>query len=91
MQVLVSGLADTWLARKTWTPEQLLVKYGSTPFKISQKSAKKLSMKFEDYVSYMQEQHDEDPLYIFDDKVVYLACIVFHFPTLYKYFITIKT
>ncbi|PWA69426.1 transferase, transferring glycosyl group [Artemisia annua] len=66
--VLVSGLADTWLARKTWTPEQLLVKYGSTPFKISQKSAKKLSMKFEDYVSYMQEQHDEDPLYIFDDK-----------------------
>nr|GEZ28781.1 F-box protein At1g78280 [Tanacetum cinerariifolium] len=66
--VLVSGLADTWLARKTWTPEQLLVKYGSTPFRISQKSAKKLSMKFEDYVSYMQEQHDEDPLYIFDDK-----------------------
>ncbi|KAI3740540.1 hypothetical protein L2E82_31008 [Cichorium intybus] len=36
--------------------------------RISQRSAKKLSMKFEDYVSYMQVQHDEDPLYIFDDK-----------------------
>lgn len=66
--VLVSGLADTWPARKAWTPEQLLVKYGDTPFRISQRSAKKVSMKFEDYVSYMQVQHDEDPLYIFDDK-----------------------
>ncbi|KAL4556455.1 hypothetical protein LXL04_039108 [Taraxacum kok-saghyz] len=66
--VLISGLADTWSARKTWTPEQLLDKYRDTPFRISQRSAKKLSMKFEDYVSYMQEQHDEDPLYIFDDK-----------------------
>lgn len=66
--VLISGLADTWSARKTWTPEQLLVKYGDTPFRISQRSAKKLSMKFGDYVSYIQEQHDEDPLYIFDDK-----------------------
>ncbi|XP_023763630.1 lysine-specific demethylase JMJ21 [Lactuca sativa] len=66
--VLISGLADTWAARKTWTPEQLLLKYGTTPFRISQRSAKKLSMKFEDYVSYMQEQHDEDPLYIFDDN-----------------------
>nr|XP_043615295.1 F-box protein At1g78280 [Erigeron canadensis] len=66
--VLVSGLADNWLARKTWTPEQLLVKYGDTPFRISQKSANKISMKLEDYVSYIQQQHDEDPLYIFDDK-----------------------
>jgi len=26
-------------------------------------------MKLKDYVSYMQLQHDEDPLYIFDDEV----------------------
>lgn len=37
-------------------------------------------MKFQDYVSYMKMQHDEDPLYIFDDKVLleedvgWLAC-----------------
>ncbi|XP_071710088.1 lysine-specific demethylase JMJ21 [Rutidosis leptorrhynchoides] len=66
--VLVSGLADTWAARKTWTPEQLLEKYGDTSFRISQRSANKISMKLKDYVSYIQEQHDEDPLYIFDDK-----------------------
>lgn len=27
-------------------------------------------MKFKDYASYLQLQHDEDPLYIFDEKVV---------------------
>lgn len=26
-------------------------------------------MKFKDYVAYMNVQHDEDPLYIFDYKV----------------------
>ncbi|PSR99866.1 F-box protein [Actinidia chinensis var. chinensis] len=66
--VLLSGLADTWPAKHTWTIDQLLLKYGDTAFKISQKSARKISMKFKDYVSYMQIQHDEDPLYIFDEK-----------------------
>lgn len=77
---MISGLADSWLARNTWTPDQLLEKYGGTTFKISQKSARKITMKFQDYVSYMKMQHDEDPLYIFDDKVLleedvgWLAC-----------------
>ncbi|KAI7741220.1 hypothetical protein M8C21_019779 [Ambrosia artemisiifolia] len=66
--VLVPGLADTWEARKTWTPEQMLSKYGDTSFRISQRSSNKIAMKLKDYVFYMQEQHDEDPLYIFDDK-----------------------
>ena len=43
--------------------------YGDTPFKISQRSSRKIKMKFKDYVSYMKIQHDEDPLYIFDEKV----------------------
>ncbi|XP_057974918.1 lysine-specific demethylase JMJ21 isoform X2 [Malania oleifera] len=66
--VLLSGLAHTWPARSTWTTDQLLLKYGKTAFKISQKSAQKITMKFKDYVSYMELQHDEDPLYIFDEK-----------------------
>ncbi|KAI8550342.1 hypothetical protein RHMOL_Rhmol06G0098000 [Rhododendron molle] len=66
--VLISGLTDTWPARQTWTIDQLLLNYGDTAFKISQRSSQKISMKFNDYVSYMEVQHDEDPLYIFDDK-----------------------
>ncbi|XP_068641349.1 lysine-specific demethylase JMJ21 [Aristolochia californica] len=66
--VLLTQLADTWPARATWTTDQLLEKYGDTPFKISQRSRKKITMKFKDYVTYMNIQHDEDPLYIFDDK-----------------------
>ncbi|MBA0691839.1 hypothetical protein Goari_009445, partial [Gossypium aridum] len=64
--VLLNGLADTWPARKSWTIDQLVPKYGDTTFKIS--SPLKVSMTFKDYVSYMKQQHDEDPLYIFDDK-----------------------
>ncbi|XVE95270.1 hypothetical protein REPUB_Repub02eG0081900 [Reevesia pubescens] len=66
--VLITGLADTWPARNTWTIDKLLLKYGDTEFRISQRTPGKVSMKFKDYVSYMKQQHDEDPLYIFDDK-----------------------
>ncbi|KAK2972518.1 hypothetical protein RJ640_006584, partial [Escallonia rubra] len=65
--VLISGLADNWRARHTWTPEQLLLNCGDTVFRISQRSSGKITMKLKDYVSYIQMQHDEDPLYIFDD------------------------
>ncbi|XP_021900784.1 F-box protein At1g78280 [Carica papaya] len=66
--VLLTGLADTWSARNTWTIDQLVTKYGDIAFKISQRSPGKMKMKFKDYVSYMNIQHDEDPLYVFDDK-----------------------
>ncbi|XP_042023312.1 F-box protein At1g78280-like isoform X1 [Salvia splendens] len=66
--VMISGLADNWPARKSWTSEELLLKYPETKFRISQRSSKKVSMKFKDYVSYTQVQHDEDPLYIFSDE-----------------------
>ncbi|KAL8030270.1 hypothetical protein ABFX02_14G275400 [Erythranthe guttata] len=66
--VLIDGLTDKWPARKSWTSEQLALKYSDTKFRISQRSSKKVNMKFKDYISYIQIQHDEDPLYIFDDK-----------------------
>lgn len=68
-QIMFTCLAESWPARKKWTIEQLVEIYGNTIFRISQKSPKKIMMKFKDYVSYMQVQHDEDPLYIFDEKV----------------------
>ncbi|CAI9116257.1 OLC1v1017354C1 [Oldenlandia corymbosa var. corymbosa] len=66
--VLISGLADNWPARSGWTIQQLLQKYGDKTFRISQRSTKKITMMFKDYVSYTQTQHDEDPLYVFDEK-----------------------
>ncbi|KAG5543961.1 hypothetical protein RHGRI_016641 [Rhododendron griersonianum] len=36
--VLISGLTDTWPARQTWTIDQLLLNYGDTAFKISQRT-----------------------------------------------------
>ncbi|GAB2290674.1 hypothetical protein Dimus_024949 [Dionaea muscipula] len=66
--VMLTGLADNWSAKKTWTVEKLLINYGDTAFRISQRSSRKIKMKLKDYVSYMNLQHDEDPLYIFDDK-----------------------
>ena len=49
--------------------QQLTKDFGEVPFRISQRSPQKITMKLKDYVSYMELQHDEDPLYIFDDKV----------------------
>ncbi|KAK4365163.1 hypothetical protein RND71_016521 [Anisodus tanguticus] len=66
--VLIGGLANTWPARTTWTIEELLKNYGDTAFKLSQRSRHKIRMTLKDYVSYTKVQHDEDPLYIFDEK-----------------------
>ncbi|XP_008804772.2 F-box protein At1g78280 [Phoenix dactylifera] len=66
--VLLTEMAETWPARTKWTIDQLLLNYGDVTLGISQRSSKKITMKFKDYVSYMKLQHDEDPLYVFDDK-----------------------
>lgn len=67
---MLTELAEAWPAKAKWTIDKLLLSYGDIAFRISQKSSKKIAMKFKDYVSYMEVQHDEDPLYIFDDKVL---------------------
>ncbi|XP_020257462.1 F-box protein At1g78280 isoform X2 [Asparagus officinalis] len=66
--VLLTELAEAWPARNKWTKDQLLLNHGEVAFRLSQRSSKKITMKLKDYFSYMELQHDEDPLYIFDDK-----------------------
>ncbi|TVU46770.1 hypothetical protein EJB05_06329 [Eragrostis curvula] len=66
--VLLTNLAETWPAKTKWTLQQLTKDFGEVQFRISQRSPQKITMKLKDYVSYMELQHDEDPLYIFDDK-----------------------
>lgn len=87
---MLSGLADTWPARHKWTTDQLFLNYGDVAFKISQRGARKISMKFKDYVSYIKVQHDEDPLYIFDEKVVIMRylCFTMHQSTSMHYFLS---
>lgn len=82
---MLSGLADSWPASNTWTIDQLSEKYGEVAFRISQRSPNKISMKFKDYISYMKLQRDEDPLYVFDDRVRKLL------RNLYKTFFTSVT
>lgn len=70
LQVLISDLTKDWPAQKTWTSiRALLDKYGDVGFKVSQAHGKKIKMKLKDYAAYMECQHDEEPLYIFDAKV----------------------
>ncbi|ERN14745.1 F-box protein At1g78280 [Amborella trichopoda] len=71
--VLLTELVNNWPAKSKWTTDYLLQNYGETSFRLSQRSAKKIVMKFKDYISYMKSQHDEDPLYIFDEKFVEVA------------------
>jgi hypothetical protein len=67
---VLGKLVENWPARTKWTMQQLVHDYGDVTFRISQRSPQKIIMKLKDYVSYMELQHDEDPLYIFDDKVI---------------------
>lgn len=66
--VLFTDLANDWVARHRWTLEKLAERYGEVEFRISQSNAKKITMKLKDYELYVKQQHDEDPLYIFDPK-----------------------
>lgn len=67
-QLLLDGVADRWPAMQNWSIDYLVKHYGQCVFKVAQSSDKKVLMCFEDYASYMMQQHDEDPLYIFDPK-----------------------
>ncbi|MCO5571689.1 hypothetical protein L7F22_025436 [Adiantum nelumboides] len=66
--ILLGGLADRWPAMQNWSLEYLVEHYGNCVFKVGQNSNRKILMCFEDYVYYMKQQHDEEPLYIFDPK-----------------------
>ncbi|KAI5061372.1 hypothetical protein GOP47_0023877 [Adiantum capillus-veneris] len=66
--LLLCGLAERWPAMQNWSIDYLVEHYGKCVFKVGQNSNKKILMCFEDYAYYMKQQHDEEPLYIFDPK-----------------------
>lgn len=66
--VVISGHMDKWPAASEWTVEKLSQKYGAIRFKTDEVDAEshKFKMRFTDYVQYMLENQDEDPIYMFD-------------------------
>ncbi|CAM6089280.1 unnamed protein product [Calypogeia fissa] len=66
--VLLTDLLDDWPASKTWSLNQLIEKCGDAEFKATQPHGKAVPMKLKDFARYMDLQHDEEPLYIFDPQ-----------------------
>ncbi|KAJ3188014.1 hypothetical protein HDU85_006407 [Gaertneriomyces sp. JEL0708] len=66
------GIVDAWAAMRSWTVENLLAKCHDVYFKVGNEYGypRRVRMKFAEYVRYMGTQHDEAPLYIFDDKFI---------------------
>ena len=73
---------DNWKAMTKWKKDQLLKVQGKTYFKTngSDDDGRRLvmifsidflnsfQMTFADYVSYMEQNHDDKPIYLFDNK-----------------------
>jgi hypothetical protein len=51
-----------------WQLGSLAATYGSTAFRASQPSGSKTAVCFADYATYMVQQADEEPLYVFDEE-----------------------
>jgi hypothetical protein len=66
--VVISGALREWRASSEWTFDKLCSKYGHVRFKTDEvdHESHKFKMRFDDYVQYMRQQHDEDPIYMFD-------------------------
>ncbi|KAI9092859.1 hypothetical protein DFS34DRAFT_667092 [Phlyctochytrium arcticum] len=68
--VMILGLAKRWMAMQTWSIDAYKEKHGSTLFKVGNEYGhpQTVKMAFGAYIDYMSTQHDESPLYVFDDK-----------------------
>lgn len=64
--MLISDGCKDWKAMQAWNKTDLVEKYGDVVFKISSKGKKSIKMALRDYVTYVNQQHDHIPLYIFD-------------------------
>eukprot|EP01117_Protostelium_nocturnum_P017621 TRINITY_DN71_c1_g1_i4.p1 TRINITY_DN71_c1_g1~~TRINITY_DN71_c1_g1_i4.p1 ORF type:complete len:365 (+),score=71.86 TRINITY_DN71_c1_g1_i4:490-1584(+) len=69
--VIITDAMNSWKA-KDWTKEYFLQKFGSFPFKTDEPDIikrQKLFIKMQDYLEYFDNNNDEDPIYLFDDKL----------------------
>jgi F-box-like len=73
--VIIQGIVEGWKCwkEKSWTFEALVERFGRevkflTDEVDAQPDPQKLRMSLVDYLAYGTENHDEDPIYVFDSK-----------------------
>eukprot|EP00850_Spirogloea_muscicola_P003748 SM000015S01248 [mRNA] locus=s15:802563:808955:+ [translate_table: standard] len=68
--VVLTDVAAAWPAMRRWSSLGALAAAApaGAAFKVSQSQGKKVTMELKDYLAYMDQQRDEEPLYIFDEK-----------------------
>jgi hypothetical protein len=62
--VIITDAMKEWPANRNWTLAALLRKYGQVKFR----TGSGFSMTLENFVRYMESQHEHRPLYLFDQK-----------------------
>jgi hypothetical protein len=67
---LLGGLAAGWAGGglEAWQPDALAARFGHRLFRVTKPffSGGRTRMRLADYLAYSRQQHDEEPLYIFD-------------------------
>jgi hypothetical protein len=68
--VIIRGALNKWSAMNSWKFDQLVARFKNQMFKIGEynRYGKRIKMKMPDFVDYIKQQHDEEPMYMFDNK-----------------------
>jgi histone arginine demethylase JMJD6 len=66
--VIITDVVSKWPANREWTKENLLRRYALNYFKVDEvdDDGEKMHMTLSDYLAYSEQNHDEDPIYLFD-------------------------
>ncbi|KAL4420190.1 hypothetical protein ABPG77_011406 [Micractinium sp. CCAP 211/92] len=72
---LTAGWPGEWGGLEAWQPARLAQLFGDQLFKVTKPfmAAGRTKMRLADYLAYCSEQHDEEPLYIFDSSLAETA------------------
>jgi len=68
--IIIEGGCSDWPAMKRWSIDALEARFKHISFKVgSDKKGKKLRMKMKYFADYMEQQQDDNPLYLFETEM----------------------